>query len=147
MEKTNRARRPKPQAKRSGSGMPPAAALVVSALCGGAVTLVLLCVFAFVCEKVFLPLNLVRPLACIAAGIGAGVAGLMLAGLVKRSKLLCGVGCGLLFAASSALATVLAGGTPVLDGANLSFLLLLLAAGATGGAISALTGGSGAAVH
>lgn len=142
MEKTIKNRAPRKAAQMQGAKrakrMPPAAAVAASALCGAAVTVALLCLFALVYEKLFLPLQLVRPLACVAAGMGAGVSGLVLAGLIRCKKLLCGAGCGLLFAACAALATVLAGCEPVVNNANLAFLLLLLAAGTTGGAVSAL---------
>lgn len=151
MEKNNQRavkKQMRSQAARRGGKVPPVAALAAAAAGGAAVTIALLSIFALVYERTALPLDWIRPLACLAAAAGAFTAGLILAGLIKQQKLLCGVACGAIFAVCLALATLVSGNTPVLTGSNLALLLMLLAAGATGGAVSALINpAAGAAVR
>ena len=112
--------------------------LLYSFGCGVGAALALLAVFAFALERFPIPLTLVGPMACVAAGAGAAVSGMGLAGRLGQKRLLCGLACGGFYAVCLALATLLRAGTLSLSGMSGTLLAVLLLGGALGGASTAL---------
>ena len=87
-----------------------------------------------------LPLAAVRPMACMAAAIGAAVSARVLAGRLKQKLLLCGLGCGAFYTVCLMAATLAANGELDWQGANAMLPMALLLGGLLGGALAALRG-------
>lgn len=134
MKKTNI--RHKPAKVSSGPNVP--LLLVRTFGCGVGAALLLLALMAFVFEKTALPLHLIKPCACAAAGIGAAISGAVLAAGLGRQRLACGLGCGIFYALCLLLASYFTAGTIAMTGANSTVLIALLVGGVLGGAIPAL---------
>lgn len=125
-------RRPKSSGKN-----PPAAALLLAFGCGVGACILLLALAALLLTHTGLPLTAVRPMACLAAAIGAAVSARVLAGRLKQKLLLCGLGCGAFYTICLLAATLLANGEIDWRG-NAMLSLALLLGGVLGGAVSAL---------
>lgn len=128
-------RRPKSNGKN-----PPAAALLLAFGCGVGACILLLALAALLLTHTGLPLTAVRPMACLAAAIGAAVSARVLAGRLKQKLLLCGLGCGAFYTICLLAATLLANGEIDWRG-NAMLSLALLLGGVLGGAVSALREG------
>lgn len=128
-------RRPKSNGKK-----PPAAALLLAFGCGVGACILLLALAALLLTHTGLPLTAVRPMACLAAAIGAVVSARVLAGRLKQKLLLCGLGCGAFYTICLLAATLLANGEIDWRG-NAMLSLALLLGGVLGGAASALREG------
>ena len=128
-------RRPKSSGKN-----PPAAALLLAFGCGVGACIILLALAALLLTHTGLPLTAVRPMACLAAAIGAAVSARVLAGRLKQKLLLCGLGCGAFYTICLLAATLLANGEVDWRG-NAMLSLALLLGGVLGGAVSALREG------
>lgn len=128
-------RRPKSSEKN-----PPAAALLLAFGCGVGACILLLALAALLLAHTGLPLTAVRPMACLAAAIGAAVSARVLAGRLKQKLLLCGLGCGAFYTICLLAATLLANGEINWRG-NAMLSLALLLGGVLGGAVSALREG------
>lgn len=128
-------RRPKSSGKN-----PPAAALLLAFSCGVGACILLLALAALLLTHTGLPLAAVRPMACLAAAIGAAVSARVLAGRLKQKLLLCGLGCGAFYTICLLAATLLANGEIDWRG-NAMLSLALLLGGVLGGAVSALREG------
>ena len=128
-------RRPKSSGKN-----PPAAALLLAFGCGVGACILLLALAALLLAHTGLPLTAVRPMACLAAAIGAAVSARVLAGRLKQKLLLCGLGCGAFYTICLLAATLLANGEIDWRG-NAMLSLALLLGGLLGGAVSALREG------
>ena len=100
----------------------------------------LLCLFAVLLWKFPVPLTLVQPMACAAAGVGAMVSGLVLAQSAGRQRLLCGLACGAFYAACLLAASALCGGEIVSDASGAMVPAALVLGGLLGGALSAVRG-------
>ena len=128
-------RRPKSSGKN-----PPAAALLLAFGCGVGACILLLALAALLLTHTGLPLTAVRPMACLAAAIGAAVSARVLAGRLKQKLLLCGLGCGAFYTICLLATTLLANGEIDWRG-NAMLSLALLLGGVLGGAVSALREG------
>ena len=128
-------RRPKSSGKN-----PPTAALLLAFGCGVGACILLLALAALLLTHTGLPLTAVRPMACLAAAIGAAVSARVLAGRLKQKLLLCGLGCGAFYTICLLAATLLANGEIDWRG-NAMLSLALLLGGVLGGAVSALREG------
>lgn len=128
-------RRPKSSGKN-----PPAAALLLAFGCGVGACILLLALAALLLTHTGLPLTAVRPMACLAAAIGAAVSARVLAGRLKQKLLLCGLGCGAFYTICLLAATLLANGEINWRG-NAMLSLALLLGGVLGSAVSALREG------
>lgn len=102
--------------------------------------MVLLALGTFLLTHTGLPLAAVRPMACMAAAIGAAVSARVLAGRLKQKLLLCGLGCGAFYTVCLMAATLAASGELDWQGANAMLPMALLLGGLLGGALSALRG-------
>ena len=71
---------------KTGVKNPAAAALLLSFGCGVGVCILLLALAAFLLTHTGLPLSAVRPMACMAAAVGAAVSAAVAAGLFSKSK-------------------------------------------------------------
>ena len=108
--------------------------------CGVGACILLLALAALLLTHTGLPLTAVRPMACLAAAIGAAVSAQVLAGRLKQKLLLCGLGCGAFYTICLLAATLLANGEIDWRG-NAMLSLALLLGGVLGGAVSALREG------
>lgn len=112
-------------------------AMMISFVCGVALSGLLLCLFAALLAHTSLPLTLVRPMACAAAAVGVAVSGLLLAKQMKKGLLLCGLSCGLFYAVCQlAAAWLMRGALP--QGSDLVLTFALLLSGVFGGALAAV---------
>ena len=117
-----------------------ATALLLAFGCGVGTCMLLLALAAFLLTHTGLPLSAVRPMACMAAAVGAAVSAAVLGGRVKQKLLLCGLGCGGFYALCLMAATLLATGSLDWQGGNAMLPLALLLGGLLGGAMRALRG-------
>ena len=124
---------------KTGVKNPAAAALLLSFGCGVGVCILLLALAAFLLTHTGLPLSAVRPMACMAAAVGAAVS--VLARRLQKRLLLCGLGCGAFYAVCQLAATLLANGRLDWQGSNAMLPLALLLGGLLGGALTALRAG------
>lgn len=122
---------------KTGVKNPAAAALLLSFGCGVGVCILLLALAAFLLTHTGLPLSAVRPMACMAAAVGAAVS----AAVLQKRLLLCGLGCGAFYAVCLLAATLLANGRLDWQGSNAMLPLALLLGGLLGGALTALRAG------
>lgn len=131
--------KPSPRRAKGGRGKNKGVlALVCSFGCGTGSAVLLMAICALVFERTALPLQLVKPVACAVAGVGAMVSGAVLAGFLGRQRLLCGLGCGVFYCLCLLAATLIRAGGIALEGSNVTLLAALLLGGAAGGAFSAL---------
>lgn len=111
--------------------------LVQSFACGTGLSLLLLAGGAAVFAAFPVPFFLVRPAACLIAGAGAAVSGMVLAGKIGHFRLLCGLGCGAFYCLCLIIASAVSGEL-VWSQTNLALLGVLLCSGMLGGTIAAL---------
>lgn len=115
--------------------------ILLSAFCGGVGScILLLAAAAFLLTHTPLPLAAVRPLACIAAAVGAAVSAAILARQRGENLLLCGVCCGIFYVLCLSAATLAANGTLDWQGANAMLPLAILLGAMLGSAVVALRG-------
>ena len=112
---------------------PATAVLLLSFGCGVGVCILLLALAAVLLTHTGLPLSAVRPMACMAAAVGAR--------RLQKRLLLCGLGCGAFYAVCLLAATLLANGRLDWQGSNAMLPLALLLGGLLGGALTALRAG------
>lgn len=113
-------------------------AMLIAFVGGAGLCAALLAVFALLLSNTPLPIILVRPLACMAAAAGAALSGFLLAKIMGKQLLLCGLGCGAFWAACQSLAAVALNGQNLLQGGNLMLPIALLLGGVLGGALAAV---------
>lgn len=118
-------------------GNPLLGAAVFSFLCGTAVLLLALCTFAFLLAHTPVPLTLVRPFACIAAALGVALSGVIFAQKIGRRFLLCGIVCGLFYAACQLFAAYLLQGVSFVQNGSIMLSIVVLMSGLFGGAFAA----------
>ena len=118
----------RPKQGRAAAKNPAVMAVLLAFGCGVGVCILLLALAA------------VRPMACMAAAIGAAVSARVLAGRLKQKLLLCGLGCGAFYTVCLMAATLAASGELDWQGANAMLPMALLLGGLLGGALSALRG-------
>ena len=123
-------------------------AVLRSFLAGVGSAAAVLCLLSVIFANTGLPLNWVGPAACMAAGLGAFVSGLVLGCSVGRLRLLAGAACGVFYCLCAIAASLLAARMPSASEANLSLLAVLMLGALAGGAAGALRkGGSTAGVR
>ena len=83
------------------------------------------------------PILLVRPAACLIAGAGAAVSGMVLAAKTGRFRLLCGLGCGAFYCLCLIVASAVTGEL-IWSQTSIALLGVLLCSGTLGGTIAAL---------
>ncbi len=112
--------------------------VVVRAFLGGFVaTLILLVIGAAAFARFPIPGDLVRPVACTIAGVGAAFSGMLLAKGIGRQRLLCGLASGAFYSLCIVGASALKGGFAFEQRAIALFCMLLLT-GMLGGTLTAL---------
>lgn len=111
--------------------------------CGTGAAILLLAVFAFLSERMSLPVTAVRPLALAAAWCGSAVSGYVLAKGLGKQRLLCGLCSGLFYCLCLLAASFMAAGEVFLEGSNMALPIALLLGGLIGGVVSALRAVSG----
>ena len=126
---------------KTGGKNPAVSALLLSFGCGVGACLLLLALAAFLLTHTGLPLSAVRPMACLAAAVGAAMSAAVLARRLKEKLLLCGLGCGAFYAVRLLVATLLANVRLDWQGSNAMLPLALLLGGLLGGALTALRAG------
>lgn len=130
----------RPKQGRAAAKNPAVMAVLLAFGCGVGACMVLLALGAFLLTHTGLPLAAVRPMACMAAAIGAAVSARVLAGRLKQKLLLCGLGCGAFYTVCLMAATLAASGELDWQGANAMLPMALLLGGLLGGALAALRG-------
>ena len=108
----------RPKQGRAAAKNPAVMAVLLAFGCGVGACMVLLALGAFLLTHTGLPLAAVRPMACMAAAIGAAVSARVLAGRLKQKLLLCGLGCGAFYTVCLMAATLAASGELDWQGAN-----------------------------
>ena len=112
--------------------------VVVRAFLGGfAATLILLMIGAAAFARFPIPGDMVRPVACTIAGVGAAVSGMLLAKGIGRQRLLCGLASGVFYSLCIAGASALKGGF-VFEQRAIALICMLLLTGMLGGTLTAL---------
>ena len=112
--------------------------VVVRAFLGGfAVALTLLMIGAAAFARFPIPGDLVRPVACTIAGVGAAVSGMLLAKGIGRQRLLCGLASGVFYSLCIAGASALKGGF-AFEQRAIALICMLLLTGMLGGTLTAL---------
>lgn len=112
--------------------------VVVRAFLGGfAATLILLMIGAAAFARFPIPGELVRPVACTIAGVGAAVSGMLLAKGIGRQRLLCGLASGVFYSLCIAGASALKGGF-AFEQRAIALICMLLLTGMLGGTLTAL---------
>lgn len=112
--------------------------VVVRAFLGGfAATLILLMIGAAAFARFPIPGDMVRPVACTIAGVGAAVSGMLLAKGIGRQRLLCGLASGAFYSLCIAGASALKGGF-VFEQRAIALICMLLLTGMLGGTLTAL---------
>lgn len=125
--------------RRGRSAIPtPVKAVLLAFGCGTGAALLLLAVFAFLCDRFSLPVAAVRPLALAAAWAGAMISGYVLGGQLGRQRLLCGLACGVFYCLCQLLASYMANGSFALAQADPALPIALVLGGIVGGTASAL---------
>lgn len=104
---------------------------------GAGVAVLLLAVGAALFASFPVPVLLVRPAACLIAGAGAAISGMVLAGKTGQFRLLCGLGCGIFYCLCLIVASA-ATGELIWSQTNIALLGVLLCSGTLGGTIAAL---------
>ena len=112
--------------------------VVVRAFLGGfAATLILLMIGAAAFARFPIPGDLVRPVACTIAGVGAAFSGMLLAKGIGRQRLLCGLASGVFYSLCIAGASALKGGF-AFEQRAIALICMLLLTGMLGGTLTAL---------
>lgn len=112
--------------------------VVVRAFLGGfAATLILLMIGAAAFARFPIPGDLVRPVACTIAGVGAAFSGMLLAKGIGRQRLLCGLASGAFYSLCIAGASALKGGF-AFEQRAIALICMLLLTGMLGGTLTAL---------
>lgn len=112
--------------------------VVVRAFLGGfAATLILLMIGAAAFARLPIPGDLVRPVACTIAGVGAAVSGMLLAKGIGRQRLLCGLASGVFYSLCIAGASALKGEF-AFEQRAIALVCMLLLTGMLGGTLTAL---------
>lgn len=112
--------------------------VVVRAFLGGFVaTLILLVIGAAAFARFPIPGELVRPVACTIAGVGAALSGMLLAKGIGRQRLLCGLASGAFYSLCIAGASALKGGF-AFEQRAIALICMLLLTGMLGGTLTAL---------
>lgn len=112
--------------------------VVVRAFLGGfAATLILLMIGAAAFARFPIPGDMVRPVACTIAGVGAALSGMLLAKGIGRQRLLCGLASGAFYSLCIAGASALKGGF-VFEQRAIALICMLLLTGMLGGTLTAL---------
>lgn len=112
--------------------------VVVRAFLGGfAATLILLMIGAAAFARFPIPGDMVRPVACTIAGVGAAVSGMLLAKGIGRQRLLCGLASGVFYSLCIAGASALKGEF-AFEQRAIALICMLLLTGMLGGTLTAL---------
>lgn len=112
--------------------------VVVRAFLGGfAATLILLLIGATAFARFPIPGDLVRPVACTIAGVGAAFSGMLLAKGIGRQRLLCGLASGAFYSLCIAGASALKGEF-AFEQRAIALVCMLLLTGMLGGTLTAL---------
>lgn len=112
--------------------------VVVRAFLGGfAATLILLMIGAAAFARFPIPGDMVRPVACTIAGVGAAVSGMLLAKGIGRQRLLCGLASGVFYSLCIAGASALKGEF-AFEQRAIALVCMLLLTGMLGGTLTAL---------
>lgn len=112
--------------------------VIVRAFLGGFVTtLILLMIGAAAFARFPIPGDLVRPVACTIAGVGAALSGMLLAKGIGRQRLLCGLASGAFYSLCIAGASALKGGF-AFEQREIALICMLLLTGMLGGTLTAL---------
>lgn len=112
--------------------------VVVRAFLGGfAATLILLMIGAAAFARLPIPGDLVRPVACTIAGVGAAFSGMLLAKGIGRQRLLCGLASGVFYSLCIAGASALKGEF-AFEQRAIALICMLLLTGMLGGTLTAL---------
>lgn len=112
--------------------------VIVRAFLGGFVaTLILLMIGAAAFARFPIPGDLVRPVACTIAGVGAALSGMLLAKGIGRQRLLCGLASGAFYSLCIAGASALKGGF-AFEQRAIALICMLLLTGMLGGTLTAL---------
>ena len=112
--------------------------VMVRAFLGGfAATLILLMIGAAAFARFPIPGDMVRPVACTIAGVGAALSGMLLAKGIGRQRLLCGLASGAFYSLCIAGASALKGGF-VFEQRAIALICMLLLTGMLGGTLTAL---------
>ena len=112
--------------------------VVVRAFLGGfAATLILLMIGAAAFARLPIPGDLVRPVACTIAGVGAALSGMLLAKGIGRQRLLCGLASGVFYSLCIAGASALKGEF-AFEQRAIALVCMLLLTGMLGGTLTAL---------
>ena len=112
--------------------------VVVRAFLGGfAATLILLMIGAAAFARLPIPGDLVRPVACTIAGVGAAFSGMLLAKGIGRQRLLCGLASGVFYSLCIAGASALKGEF-AFEQRAIALVCMLLLTGMLGGTLTAL---------
>ncbi|HIX18106.1 MAG TPA: TIGR04086 family membrane protein [Candidatus Gemmiger faecavium] len=112
--------------------------VVVRAFLGGfAATLILLMIGAAAFARFPIPGDMVRPVACTIAGVGAALSGMLLAKGIGRQRLLCGLASGVFYSLCIAGASALKGEF-AFEQRAIALVCMLLLTGMLGGTLTAL---------
>lgn len=112
--------------------------VMVRAFLGGfGATLILLMIGAAAFARFPIPGDLVRPVACTIAGVGAAFSGMLLAKGIGRQRLLCGLASGVFYSLCIAGASALKGGF-AFEQRAIALICMLLLTGMLGGTLTAL---------
>ena len=112
--------------------------VVVRSFLGGfGATLILLMIGAAAFARFPIPGDLVRPVACTIAGVGAALSGMLLAKGIGRQRLLCGLASGAFYSLCIAGASALKGRF-VFEQRAIALICMLLLTGMLGGTLTAL---------
>ena len=112
--------------------------VVVRAFFGGfAATLILLMIGAAAFARFPIPGDIVRPVACTIAGVGAAFSGMLMAKGIGRQRLLCGLASGAFYSLCIAGASALKSGF-AFEQRAIALVCMLLLTGMLGGTLTAL---------
>lgn len=112
--------------------------VVVRAFLGGfAATLILLMIGAAAFARFPIPGDMVRPVACTIAGVGAAFSGMLMAKGIGRQRLLCGLASGAFYSLCIAGASALKGEF-AFEQRAIALVCMLLLTGMLGGTLTAL---------
>lgn len=112
--------------------------VVVRAFLGGfAATLILLMIGAAAFARFPIPGDMVRPVACAIAGVGAAFSGMLMAKGIGRQRLLCGLASGAFYSLCIAGASALKGEF-AFEQRAIALVCMLLLTGMLGGTLTAL---------
>lgn len=142
--KSKTSRPMRPVGGKAGKGKPSGSieqmlrAAVLAFCCGAGLCLLLMALFAVLLANTPLPLSMVRPMACAAAAMGVALSGTVFAGCVGRKLLLCGLGCGVFYAACQLVTAFAVHGAAFVQNGGVMLAVVLLMSGTLGGALAAV---------